>query len=1198
MRIQNNMMAINALNQRKRLEKGIAKQTGKLASGLRVKTAADDAAGLSISEKMKGQIRGLKMASRNAQDASSYMQSREGVLHEIHEMTHRMRELAVQSLSDTLTDQDRQTIQAEFRALQDATSDILNKSEFNTKPLFEAHEASFYKFGGNKDLVGPVKLIDGLNNDLTISVDGNIVEITIAEGVYPPEELIDLIDTELMEVNPNLVINMDAGNKISLQVESGLNIDYVQGGLSFIFHEYVVGTPPGMIIGVTEFLTPESKLNIQRGHNDTLIFYVGAGTQHSIDFDPGSYTMNDLIDIINNKLEAQGQPGVRAIKYSNRHIALTSDKFVITGLSGNMIKLDGITSVLYDNARYGSSSRSQAHQNGRKSFTGGEEIEIARGENNILRFQLNGSADFLELDLLLDAESSGSFTLDQVVERINLAAEKQDMSITASKSGNVLRVTSHYYGAKSEIAFDQTNQAYLDLFSVPYPPTIVTGAYAELYGTNSLDEKTIIRHGKNDTLTLDVEGQKFSITLEAKVYDGTALVEELNAKLEDMNLDLTARAIGSSLYIEAETDSIRQIKIDPDSNAYRTLLRSKVGIYPAVYNAGYTVYPPEGQVGGAISHHAAVYKGRADLSEETFIETGVNDTLTFKVDGGELKTITIDSGDYTAEKLREHIQSKLDGTGITASLEGNNLVFTTVSKGEGSSITNVGGNAHSSIFVGKYFSSASASSLTESYLYRSGNTNESFVIDSSNNQLSFIYDEDGSSQNIALTIEAGTYNFSELQEAVKTALKGKEIDPEKISVSGGSSFIRISTVGKGADYQLRSFSGTFYDKVLHDEARRSHSLGYKGSTYETEAYIVGRQDLIDAIIIHPQVNDVLIFDFEHPNGKETFTLQLDAAEYKPAALIGEIQSKLNEQLVAKGFDADFLTVQIGGVETGTAESDKNKLVIKLDLPEDGENHNGNYIIDGVRGSAAYAVFYRSEGDPQPTHTVGVLDLSEGAEIISGVNDTLTMDINGEAQSITLAAGNYTAEELLDQINEQINTQPMGILASYFDNKLKLSFVEPGANTIDKIRGNAKGTLFFEISERQAQDPEHFNVGANSGQAIIAEHSRLSTEIMRINTITIHKRASAEKALGRLDTAIQTISSERGRLGALQNRLDSVIRNNDNYAENLQAAESRIKDADVAQEMMEQVRYQIIMESSTAMLAQANMAPQSVLQLLG
>lgn len=58
MRIQNNMMAINALNQRKRLEKGIAKQTGKLASGLRVKTAADDAAGLSISEKMKGQIRG------------------------------------------------------------------------------------------------------------------------------------------------------------------------------------------------------------------------------------------------------------------------------------------------------------------------------------------------------------------------------------------------------------------------------------------------------------------------------------------------------------------------------------------------------------------------------------------------------------------------------------------------------------------------------------------------------------------------------------------------------------------------------------------------------------------------------------------------------------------------------------------------------------------------------------------------------------------------------------------------------------------------------------------------------------------------------------------------------------------------------------------------------------------------------------
>lgn len=172
-----------------------------------------------------------------------------------------------------------------------------------------------------------------------------------------------------------------------------------------------------------------------------------------------------------------------------------------------------------------------------------------------------------------------------------------------------------------------------------------------------------------------------------------------------------------------------------------------------------------------------------------------------------------------------------------------------------------------------------------------------------------------------------------------------------------------------------------------------------------------------------------------------------------------------------------------------------------------------------------------------------------------------------------------------------------ILASYVDGRLKLSFEEPGANTIEKLRGNGLGTLFFEVSSRKSQDPEHFHVGANSGQAIVAEQSRLSTELLRINTITILKRSLAEKALSRLDQAIQIISGERGRLGALQNRLDSVIRNNENYSENLVASESRISDADLAEEIMNQIRHQIGLQGSTSMLVQANLSPQIVLQLL-
>ncbi len=88
------------------------------------------------------------------------------------------------------------------------------------------------------------------------------------------------------------------------------------------------------------------------------------------------------------------------------------------------------------------------------------------------------------------------------------------------------------------------------------------------------------------------------------------------------------------------------------------------------------------------------------------------------------------------------------------------------------------------------------------------------------------------------------------------------------------------------------------------------------------------------------------------------------------------------------------------------------------------------------------------------------------------------------------------------------------------------------------------------------------------------------------------------ALGVIDTAIERVSAERSNLGATQNRLEHTISNLNNSAENLQAAESRIRDLDMADEIMEFTKNNILQQASTAMLAQANMAPQSVLQLLG
>ncbi len=133
--VQHNMTALNANRQLNITNGSIAKKTEKLSSGYRVNRAADDAAGLSISEKMRAQIRGLDQASSNAQDGISLIQTAEGALNEIHSVLQRMRELTVQAANDTNVTADRRAIAKEIRALTSEIDRIATQTEFNTMKL-------------------------------------------------------------------------------------------------------------------------------------------------------------------------------------------------------------------------------------------------------------------------------------------------------------------------------------------------------------------------------------------------------------------------------------------------------------------------------------------------------------------------------------------------------------------------------------------------------------------------------------------------------------------------------------------------------------------------------------------------------------------------------------------------------------------------------------------------------------------------------------------------------------------------------------------------------------------------------------------------------------------------------------------------------------------------------------------------------
>ena len=135
--VQHNLSAMNTSRQLNGVTSSLSKSTEKLSSGYRINRAADDAAGLSISEKMRSQIRGLNKASDNAQDGISLIQVAEGALNETHSILQRMNELATQAANDTNTSTDRKAIQQEVDQLTSEIDRIRSTTQFNTQNLLD-----------------------------------------------------------------------------------------------------------------------------------------------------------------------------------------------------------------------------------------------------------------------------------------------------------------------------------------------------------------------------------------------------------------------------------------------------------------------------------------------------------------------------------------------------------------------------------------------------------------------------------------------------------------------------------------------------------------------------------------------------------------------------------------------------------------------------------------------------------------------------------------------------------------------------------------------------------------------------------------------------------------------------------------------------------------------------------------------------
>jgi len=169
MRINHNISAMNTHRQLNTNTAGASKSMEKLSSGFRINRAADDAAGLAISEKMRNQIRGMEQASRNAMDGISLIQTAEGALNETHAMLQRMAELTTQAANETLTTDDAAKIESEVDQLTNQINDIATQTKFNTKSILDNTNALKFQVGANATETISLTLVDARSATLTLT---------------------------------------------------------------------------------------------------------------------------------------------------------------------------------------------------------------------------------------------------------------------------------------------------------------------------------------------------------------------------------------------------------------------------------------------------------------------------------------------------------------------------------------------------------------------------------------------------------------------------------------------------------------------------------------------------------------------------------------------------------------------------------------------------------------------------------------------------------------------------------------------------------------------------------------------------------------------------------------------------------------------------------------------------------------------
>ncbi len=1029
MTVSNNLLALNATNQLKTNVNNKVKSMEKLSSGYRINKAADDAAGLSISEKMRSMIRGLDQGTKNVQDGASWVQTGDGALDDAHAIIHRMTELTIQSLNDTNTDEDRMALELEFESLQNELDRIGGTTTFNTKPIFEEHVSPYYQCEGNiKWNPQQMHVISNGSNDLSFTyrlTDASpqkTVTVTVPPGQYTTQELVDEIESAISALPPmdeELVMELTPEGTCNATVEGGTAIDSVSGGLSFLLNKIYGGSSLGALIGTTEFPREDSKLYVATGKNDTMTFTIEnfseTPTTKTITIPQGAYTKDQLIDILNNQLK---DTTVKAVS-KGTGIKLQSDDSIVTGFKGNMFQIDDkngtvYDSVFYDNTKYGSVDKTPA------TFAGGyvlptyykdkehQFFEI-NSSNNTLILQPNDSKNPITLTI-----PDGRYTITDMEDWLNKAFQDNNLDVTAvTKENNSyqgLFLQSGVKGLDSHINLDKTSSAYNTLFVTreynTYGPNAVTknetkankeGLYKASRDLSVISPSSPleIKAGVNDSFTININGTSSTITLSAKTYtDMQSIVDEVNDRLNGSSA--TAAYKGKTLVWHEDgkiriggvpTEQVDSIRISANGNnkGYNDIF------------VGYQEYtlPDKTQTGSVTLD--TPFDGNIDPSQSNM--TVIVDNKTHNVTLPTGPSVSKDDIINAIESQipPEIIENKCPRTSATGTSGDQNFSTTAFGKNE-KPIDWKDSNTGSSY---KPEGIVDFVTNTPAKLTLGPQLKDNMQINSSNNEIRLTLN--GLSKTI--TLDDGNYDPDSLVEHLQ----------EKID----------DTFGEGLGGAIVSLDGNqlvLESRLPEPEYMDARQTSISCST-STSSFL---KDL--NTIKHPAEwtsKLPLSTDINIDNTNRTFEFQLTQNGSTVTIPVSLTPGRYNSSSIITEFNR-----QLRGTGV-TASLDSGKLM----LTSDAAGSDVYISYNTKKGGSSVEALFGSMTEEKPAQAVVNQKTESPIVITEGASDIFNIFVNGKNHSITLDKGSYSRSSFVDMLNQKFKDNGVDLKAYVSGNKL-------------------------------------------------------------------------------------------------------------------------------------------------------------------